>query len=266
MRDCLADLAEHAELLLDRKVFRPLCAENWLYGVHFMDRVFGAEVRCRDGLFWSFGVENEIGELPVPDLEHDPTWSAARRLALALVGFGAKVPFISTQVLGEPWNQTFNLYKERALVGFFDDPEGMQRDLNVVTDTLMEMHRWFLAHIPADQFQPILPEGRCQPRGYGQMCGCSTHLISNSIYEEFVRDKDERILSLYPRGGMLHLSWNEMPIRAMQVNDTAADELEQYLSGTRPDVILYFNPTSAISGDDALRMAGGGKRLIVVEW
>ncbi len=57
-----------------------------------------------------------------------------------------------------------------------------------------------------------------------------------------------------------------MPIRAMQVNDTAADELEQYLSGTRPDVILYFNPTSAISRDDALRMAGGGKRLIVVEW
>ena len=48
--ECLTDLAAHAELLLDREVFRPLCAEGWLYGVHFTDRVFGAEVTPRGNL------------------------------------------------------------------------------------------------------------------------------------------------------------------------------------------------------------------------
>ncbi len=254
-------------------MFRPLCAGAWLYGVHFTDRVFGAEVRPRGDLFWTCGLDNEIGELPVPDLERNPTWKAAQRITLALAASGASVPFLSTQVLGEPWNQTFNLYRERALVGFFDDPEGMKRDLDLVTDTLMEMHKWFLAHIPPEQFQPIVPEGRCQPRGFGQMCGCSTHLISNAVYEEYIRREDERILSLYPNGGMLHLcgrhtqhlpSWRSMScIRAMQLNDAATDELDKYCGGTRADQILYVIPTKTITEEEAIRMTDGGRRLVL---
>lgn len=247
------DLAAHAELLADRKIFTPPSPIGWIYGVHFTDAVFGCRILFRDGNWWSRPLENEIGELPVPDLEKNEVWQAAKRLTLAQVESGAALPFVTTQVLGGPWNQLYNVYKERVLYAFFDDPAGLRRDLGVMTDVLEEMHRWFQSVIPADRFQPVLPHGRCQPRGFGQMCGCCTHLLSAGLYADFVREFDERIIRLYPNGVMLHLCgghtqhlpvWREMPgVRALQLNDRATDDLELYYAGTRPDQMLYVYPT-----------------------
>lgn len=274
--EALTDLAEHAELAADEKVFRPLTAYHWFYGVHFTDRVFGAPVRSNNGQWWSDGVSNEIGELPVPDLETNETWKMIQRHTLALVNAGVKLPFYTPQVLGEPWNQLFNLYHDEALYGFYDDPDGMKRDLGVMTDTLVQMHEWFLKTIPADQFQPILPEARFQPRGCGQMCGCATHLISHDIYEEFIREHDERIAALYPRGVMLHLcgghtqhlpSWREMPgIRAFQLNDRAMDDLEAFYKQTRKDQFIHHWPTKEITITRGLELTEGGKRSAITTW
>ena len=121
VEESLTDLARHVELAADRKAFRPLVCEYWFWGVHFTDMVFGSHVQPRSGLWWSPGVENEIGELPVPDLETNKAWKRVQRLTLAQVAAGVKLPFITTQVLGEPWNQFFNIYKDKALYGFYDD-------------------------------------------------------------------------------------------------------------------------------------------------
>ena len=273
-RDILTKMYEHVELILDREVFRPLCPSAWLYGVHFTDKVFGADVIGRDGLFWTDGLKCEIGELPVPDLQHNETWRQAQRITEALVAENVSLPFYSTQVLGEPWNQIFNLYRERGLMAFYDNPEGIRRDLEVMTETLMQMHRWFIDTIPPMQFQPIVPTGRCQPRGYGQMCGCSTHLISGEIYDEFIRPLDERILSLYPHGGMLHLCgshtqhagiWAKMPcIRALQLNDRATEDVERYLHILRPDQILYICPTDHYTPEKCLEITGGQRSVLCV--
>lgn len=273
-KDILTKMYEHAELLLDRKVFRPLCPNSWLYGVHFIDKVFGANVFFKAGQWWSEGVKCQVGELPVPDLEHNETWLKAKRLTEALVAEGVSVPFYSTQVLGEPWNQTFNLYRERALMGFYDNPDGMRRDLGIVTDIIIQMHQWYQKTIPPLQFQPIVPEGRCQPRGYGQMCGCSTQLISNNIYVEFIKELDERVLSLYPHGGMLHLcgrhlqhlhTWKSMScIRSLQLNDRATEDLYEYYNGLRKDQILYVYPTERMTPAICLEVTENGRRMVLV--
>lgn len=273
---CLNDLYEHAELAADKQIFRPLCSQGWLYGVHFTDKVFGSPVQPHGQLWWSPGVENEIGELPVPDLENNETWKQAQRITLAQLDAGVKLPYYTTQVLGEPWNQFFNLYRDRALYGFYDDPEGMKRDLAIVTDTLVEMHKWFLKTIPADQYQPINPMSRFQPWGCGQMCGCATHLISHDIYEEFIRPQDERIAALFPRGAMLHLcgnhmqhlpSWREMPgVCAYQLNDRAMDDLPAYYQNGRKDQVLYLYPTKNVPVPKALEMTEGGKRSVICLW
>jgi len=276
VEETLADFAAHTELALDREVFRPFCLENWFYGVHFIDKVFGSRVEpaTTEALWWSAGVENEVGELPIPDLATNETWKLAQRLTLACVESGVKLPFIATQVLGEPWNQLFNLYRERALYGFYDDPDGMKRDLAVVTDVLVEMHQWFLKNIPADQYQPIVPSGRFQPYGHGQMCGCSTHMISHDLYEEFVRPMDERITSLFPKGAMLHLcgnhvqhlaSWSEMDgICAYQLNDRAIDDLETFYKKRRPGQILYLNPYENMPVSRILELTEGGRGCVIV--
>ena len=274
VEECLENLYEHADLAADRKVFRPLVSEYWFWGVHFTDMVFGAKVRSRSGLWWSPGVENELGELPVPDLETNEFWKTAQRLTLAQVSYGVTLPFFTTQVLGEPWNQFYNIYKDRALTGFYDDPEGMKRDLDIVTDTLVEMHKWFLSVIPAKNYQPICAGGRFQPYGHGQMCGCSTHLISGQLYEEFIRPLDERVASLFPKGVMLHLcgnhvqhipAWRKMPgICAFQLNDRAIDDLSEFYNRTRPEQLLYLNPSQNMPISKILEITDNGQKSVII--
>ncbi len=278
VEESLTNLSEHAEEILDRKVFHPLGLEKWLYGVHFTDRVFGSELYSDGELFWKNGLKNKIGELPVPDLCHNETWKMAQELTLAMVNSGVKLPFFTTQVLGEPWNQLFNLYKEEALVAFYENPDGLRRDLSVVTDTLVQMHEWYLKTIPEEQFQNVCMAVRCQPRGYGQMCGCSTHLISGELYKEFIEEFDDRIFSVYKKGGMYHLCgnhtqhlpyWSKDPlVKAFQVNGPATDQLKTYYEKGRKDQILYvyFNEetTREVTEEKALEITEGGKRCVLL--
>ena len=259
--------------LLSDKTFRPMVLEYSLYGVHFTDRLFGAEVFYSNGYWWSRKIRYPVGELPVPDLETNGTWILAKRLAKAMVDYGCEAPFICPQVLGAPFNQAFNLYKESLLTAFYDCPDKVRRDLSVITDTLCEMHKWYRANIPPEQFQPVVAGGRCQHEGFGQMCGCATQLISADIYNEFIADLDDKVLSLYPNGGMYHLCgshtqhldrWRKMErFRAFQLNDRAADDLEQYYNGLREDQIIYVNPTEAMTFGRIMEITGG-RRIVAV--
>jgi len=270
-RQAAADLEAHAECLLDEEVFRPLVFEHWLYGVHFTDKLFGAEVYYRHDQWWSKGLPNAIGELPVINFETNPIWKQARELTRAILSLETTVPFITTQVLGGPFNQMFNLYKENLLTGFYDNPAGVRRDFRVLTDALVYMHNWYRDIIPADQFQPIYAAGRCMPRGYGQMCGCATQMISKEIYDAFIRPLDEEVLSVYPHGGMYHLcgahaqhlaTWRDMPgLRAFQINDRATEDFDLYFSTLREDQIFYAFPTAAMTRDRMLQKTGG-KRTV----
>ena len=67
--ECLDNLAEHAEQMVDKAVFRPLVIEYGSYGVHFVDKIFGANVYTHEGQWWSDFLKNPIGKLNPPDLE-----------------------------------------------------------------------------------------------------------------------------------------------------------------------------------------------------
>ena len=105
------------------------------------------------------------------------------------------------------------------------------------------------------------------------MCGCATHLISNDIYEEFVRPQDERVAALFSRGVMLHLcgsharhikSWREMPgICAYQLNDRAMEDLGAFYQNTRDDQILYLLPTKNVPVPRIMELTEGGNRSVI---
>lgn len=143
----------------------------------------------------------------------------------------------------------FNLHKEKLLYAFYDNPEGVRHDLRVLTDALCYMHRWFQRNIPPERFTPVCCGGRIQPRGRGQMCGCTTQLVSKEIYDDFIYPFDCEVLSLYPDGGMYHLcgshtqhisTWSQCKqLKAFQLNDRATDDLEYYVTGLREAQILY---------------------------
>jgi hypothetical protein len=273
VEEALDSLAEQAEKAKDNRVFRPLVVEPNPYGVHFIDRIFGARVYHYEGQWWSDPLPTPIGELRPPDLQANDTWRLARRQAEAFVASGVTAPLFGLPTVASALNIALNLYGERFLMALLDGPEAACHDLKVIADLLCELHRWYLARIPGEQLQCVVAAGRTQPRGFGQLCGCSTHLLSAGQYRDLVAPLDDQLLRVYPNGGMIHLCgvhtqhipvWREMrSLRAIQVNDRAAEDLETYFRELRDGQILYLNPTPTMTVERAMRITGG-RRLVLV--
>jgi hypothetical protein len=95
------------------------------------------------------------------------------------------------------------------------------------------------------------------------------------MYREFVAPLDDKLLSTYPNGGMIHLCgehtqhipvWREMEsVRAIQVNDRASEDLDIYFNELRDDQIIYLNTTPNMTVERAMEITGGRRLVIVAE-
>ncbi|MGB9586688.1 MAG: hypothetical protein ACPL7O_00770 [Armatimonadota bacterium] len=276
IHEVLEDLAAHSHCLLDNQVFRPLVVEFNIYGVHFVDRVFGAHV-CELGKNNWQGVllDRPVGTLESPDLESNETWMLAKRAAEAFLKAGVSVPVFGLPTIASALNIGLNLYGQQLLVAMYEHPEAVRRDLQIINNVLCTMHRWYLDHLPLDQLQPVITALRAQPPGYGQLCGCSTQLLSPELYKEFIAPLDAELLAVYPKGGMIHLcgahaqhisAWREMsPLKTVQINHRAAEDLELYWNGLRQDQVFYVNPCPEMPVERILEITGGERTVIVVD-
>jgi len=269
----LLRLAERAERATDPLIFRPLTLTYNPHGVHFVDNLFGADVlRMEDGSWQARYLTSPIGSLQRPDLEGNPSWRRAQAVAQAFVARDVPGVLFGLPTIASALNIAINLYGQAIILAMMAEPEAAAHDLRVINDLLCDLHRWYRAHLPATQLQCIVPEGRCQPPGFGQLCGCSTQLLSPGLYREFVAPLDAELLAAYPHGGMIHLCgththhvpvWRGMrPLRAVQLNDRAAEDVEVYFRELREDQILYVNPCERVPVE-RIRDATGGRRLVI---
>lgn len=257
----------------DDGVFRPLAVEFGPRGVHFVDALLGARTFRWHGQWWSRSLSTPVGALEMPRLDADETWRGARLVASAFVEHGATGVLFGSPTLSSALNVAVNLYGERFLVALAADPDAANRDLATINALLRDLHRWYREHVPRMQLQGVVAGSRCQPPGFGQLCGCSTQLLSARMYRESVAPLDADLLRDYPGGGMIHLCgdhtqhipvWREMPtLRAVQLNDQAADDFEEYYRRLREDQILYLNPTPSMTAARGASITGG-RRLVVV--
>lgn len=277
VEEALDDLAGNTRALRGGAVFRPLVVEFNPYGVHFVDRMLGAEVfeLQKQGNWQSRPMEIPVGGLVLPDLELDETWALARRGADAFARAGVTVPLFGMPTIASTLNIAVNLHGERLLVAMMDDRPAAHRDLRTINSLLCELHRWYLSCIPGAQLQPVAAAGRTQPPGHGQLCGCSTQLLSPELYRDFVAPLDEELLAVHPRGGMIHLCgthtqhipvWRAMkPLRAVQLNDRAAKDLGAYFSELRDDQVLYVDPCEEMPVGRIMEVTGGRRVVIVAD-
>lgn len=270
--ECLEMLADIPECTENR--FAPICVDqHYLYGVHFIDRIFGADVFFKDGQWNARYLTTPIGELQMPDIEKDETWNLAKRAALAFVDADVKLPLFGMPTLSSALNILINLYGGEALIAMLEDEEAAMHDLTVINDLIRSLHRWFRANIPHDQLQAVVSWDRTQPPGYGQLCGCSCHLLSGELYGKMVAPLDDALLSEHPHGGMIHLCgmhaqhipfFREMKhLRALQLNDRATHDLKLFLNGLRDDQIIYISPCEGMPLEKIMEISGG-KRVILV--
>jgi len=271
--ESLDALAEQAEASGDSNVFRPLIINYNPHGVHFIDYLFGADVfQIENGGWQARYLETPIGKLKRPNLEANDSWQAMMAFTRAFLERDVPAVLFGLPTIASVLNIAVNLYGQKILEAMLIEPKAARHDLKVINDVLCDIHRWYLQNIPLEQLQCIIPAGRCQPPGFGQLCGCTTHLLSPDQYREFIAPLDDELLSLYPHGGMIHLCgahtqhipvWREMKsLRTAQMNDAAAEDLESYFNELRDDQILYVNPCEGMPVERIVAITGG-RRLVL---
>ena len=271
MEECLEVMAQGEECRANR--FAPDLAAVDLYGVHFIDKLFGANVYFKDGQWNAEYLRTPVGELEFPDLARSGPWSLVKRAADAFLEAGVKAPLFAMPTLSSPLNILVNLYGQEGLLAMIEDQEAARHDLKVINDLIRALHRWFREHIPTQQLQCVASDGRAQPPGAGQLCGCTTQLLSGEMYREFIMPLDDALLGDYSRGGMIHLcgthtqhipAFRDMKhLRALQVNDRASWDLEAYLKGLRDDQVVYVCPCPEMPVEKILEVSGG-RRVVLV--
>lgn len=275
VQEALDEAARHADMVRDEDVFRPVVVEFPAYGVHFVDRLFGAEVFELDGAWQVRRLDRQVGRLEPPDLESDPTVSLARRAAKAFVDANVTVPLFGLPTIASALNAAVNLYGQDFLAAMHEAPDAARHDLEVINETLCGLHRWYIEHVPERQLQPVIAAQRAQPPGHGQLCGCTSQLASDRLYRDMVAPLDVALLNTYPNGGMIHLCghhthhipvWRDMaPLRAVQLNDVAVADIQAYAEGLRPDQVLYANPCDAMPAGRIRELVRGRPCVLVCE-
>lgn len=272
---CLEDIARNrAQDIMNDEKFVPVCMWCWIYGVHFMDKVMGGELYYSNGDCNCAYLKTPIGELAEPDLENNETFSIATRAAKRFAEVGGGFPIFGLPIIASPLNIGINLYGQELLIAMLEEPEAARRDLETINRTLIQAHRMFQSIIPKQQLQCCVTDSRTQPPGYGQICGCSTHLLSGELYREMVADLDDALLGVYEKGGMIHLCGghtqhieafrNMKNLKTVQLNDRAAGNLELYFKGLRGDQIIYLNPCPEMPVERALEITKG-ERLVIIQ-
>jgi hypothetical protein len=271
--DSLEDVANRIKETEKEWTFVPVCISYPLYGVHFVDKIFGANVFFKDDQWWSDYINTSIGNLSMPDLENNEVFALAKRACLFYLDQNVKLPLFGLPTIASVLNIIINIYGQEILMAMITDQEAVKHDLRVIEDVLRAIHKWYRSILPPENLQPVVPVQRTQPYNYGQICGCSTALISADCYKEMIRPFDAELLDVYPNGGMIHLCGNHLQhiesfrqmkqLRAVQINDRAAYDLETYYNELREDQIIYLNPCKEMTVDSALKITKGNRLIII---
>lgn len=272
---CLENLAEQTDALLCPYQFRPLCVEAGFFGVHFVDRMFGAKVwmDTKSNQWYNQYLTTPVGMLELPDLERDETWALARRVLDAFLEQDVRLPLFGLPTIASALNIAVNLYGEEFLVEIAMESDAAIHDLGVINQLLCMLHTYYRKRLPAEQLQPVISWVRTQPPGFGQLCGCTSQLISSSAYRKLIAPLDDALLRVYSNGGMIHLCgvhtqhincWRDMQsLRAIQINDRAAHDLKAYFDGLRTNQIIYLEPCVGMTVAQAMQITGG-QRLVIL--
>jgi hypothetical protein len=277
LAEVLAEMASDQDRLADPHTFRPAVIEVDPLGVHFVDALFGAETRFHSGQCWSAELPYDMDQLECPVLTALPLFQKTLRLCRMAVDAarayaGEGVIYVATPVLACAINIGINLFGERLLVDLHARPEAAQAALAKLNHTILEAAGRIHSVIPEDIRRNSVAENRLAPAGVGQFDGCATQLVSRRDYARFFAPLDEALMRLSPGGALMHIcgahtqhiaTWRAMPgLRAVQLNDRAADDLEAYFHGLREDTVFYVTPNEAMPLEKIMARTGG-ERLVI---
>ena len=277
--ECLEDMAAYAEKWERKPWFEPFCMEYGIFGVHFIDRIFGAEVYFHAPGQWDAKpLKTPVGTLEMPDWQNTETWKMAEIAAKTFAAQNVALPAFGLPTIASALNIGMNLFGGELLIAMMEEPEAAAHDLKIINDVLIAVHKRFRELLPSAQIKPVGSMFRTLPDGYGQLCGCSCQLLSGDLYAEMVAPLDEDLLDVFPKGGMIHLcgthtqhldTWVNMP--QLKVYQIGRFDFEQYNARKRADQLLYFFPADERKNEfpcmelvDYAMSVTGGERMVIM--
>lgn len=100
-----------------------------------------------------------------------------------------------------PFNNAHLIRGNDILTDFYDDPEGVGRLLDLVTDYMIALVPWLKGMISTDG--EWFTDFGALWKGTARMSNCSMHMISPTLYREHVLPRDKRLLEAIG-GGRIH--------------------------------------------------------------
>jgi hypothetical protein len=273
LADVLADMAAHVAEAGDEQTFWPLVIEVDPCGVHFVDALFGAPVRFHGGQVWSRELPCAVDELEPVDLGASELFQRTLALAKLAAEVGQGKLLVANPVLSCPLNIGINLFGERLLCALHTAPEAAARALRLITDVIAAAMHAFEAALGPTLRRNTVGAGRYAPAGCGFIDGCADQLVGARHYDQFVAPLDAELLGRFPGGGMIHLcgavaqhipTWAAMaPLRQVQVNDRATEDLPAWVAARRSDQVLYVTPTASTPVPRVVEVTGGQRVVLM---
>lgn len=254
-------------------LYRPIVSLFNLWGTHYMDRLFGAEVSWRYGQFWSEPVAHGVSAIEPPDLPSSPLVRESLDLARRIKERTKGRFLIAMPDVGCPLNIAVNLFGERFLLAVAEDPKAAGRALAVIAEATRRLHEAFVAEVD----QEVL---RCHnafwvyvPSDIAGLSLCASQLLSPAQYASLVLKADEDAAPPCYRGMVQHICGHSAHqianlarsarVKGVQLNDAGTDDLPRYFQGLREDQVIYAVPNATMGVGRILELTRG-RRLVLL--
>jgi len=270
----LRAVKENVTAALDSaSLFYPIIEMFSLYGTHFMDILFGADVRWHEGQFWSEPVDYPVADIAPLDLDGVPLVQEAVELAAWLKEKTAGRFLISMPDVGCPLNIAINIFGESFLLELALNPKSAKRALMIIAAATRRVHEALIEAVGQETLRCHNAYYVYTPHDIAGLSICATQLVSPGHFRELVAAADDACLPPAYQGMLQHLCGHSAQhiaelarrpsVKGVQLNDAAADDFEAYYNGLRDDQVVYVIPTEQMPLGEVLSISGG-RRLVIL--
>jgi len=254
-------------------LFYPIIEMFSLYGTHYMDVLFGAEVKWHEGQFWSVPVDYAIAEIRPPDFQGIPLVRETVELARWIKEKTNGQFLISMPDVGCPLNIAINIFGDRFLMEMALNPESARRALMVIADATRRVYELLIDAVGQATLRCHNAYYVYTPYDYAGLSICATQLVSAEHFRELVAGADDASVPPVYQGMIQHLCGHSTQhiqelarrtmVKGLQLNDAAADDYKVYFEGLRQDQVVYVIPTERMPLDRLMSISGGVRTVIL---
>lgn len=261
------------EALDSASLFYPIIEMFSLYGTHFMDVLFGGDVKWQEEQFWSEPVDYAVADIAAPDLDAMPLVREAVELAIWIKEKTTGRFLISMPDVGCPLNIAINIFGEGFLLELALNPESAKRALMIIGAATRRVHELLVEAVGQQTLRCHNAYYVYTPHDIAGLSICATQLVSPDHFAELVAEADDACLPSLYQGLLQHLCGHSTQhiaelarrpsVRGVQLNDAAANDFEAYYNGLREDQVVYVIPTEEMPLDKILSISDG-QRLVIL--